>query len=124
MAVYLFVLLTIFNETLNAIFGLIGMPFPSARTQVWNDIAKDPARWPQLFLYSTTDDVISSFDVEDCIGHRRQRGVDVRSQCWSDSPHVQHLRHHREAYMIQCYQFLDDCLGNEAQGAAAAANPY
>ena len=98
---------------------------PSPRPSVWEDIVNDPSRCPQLFLFSKADELISYKDVDECIAERQALGVDVQQMCWEDSAHVAHLRSHREAYMAECYRFLDFCTAenkDEDLGAGAGAS--
>lgn len=74
-------------------------------------MANDPTRWPMLFLYSTSDKVIMSYDVEEMISRRKQLGVHVDSVCWDDTDHVSHLRKHPEEYIEACEKFIQFCLG-------------
>jgi hypothetical protein len=75
----------------------------------WDAIKKDPAKCPQLYLYSKADNIVSYIAVEDQIRIREAR-VRVLSVCWEDSGHVAHLKVHREAYMKQCQDFIDMCM--------------
>ena len=70
----------------------------------------DRAKWPQMFLYSKADEVVPYMSVGEVVEHRKSLGIPVDEVCWDDSPHVQHMRVHREAYISQCYDFLDRCL--------------
>lgn len=65
---------------------------------------------PELYLYSKADEVIASCDVDNMVERRRMQSVDITVRRWDDSPHVQHLRTHKEDYMKQCYGFLTNCL--------------
>jgi len=78
---------------------------------LFDTIANDPTRWPMLFLYSTSDQIIMSSDIEEMISHRKQLGVHVDSVCWEDTAHVSHLRKHPEEYIEACERFLHFCLG-------------
>ncbi|ELT88305.1 hypothetical protein CAPTEDRAFT_89782 [Capitella teleta] len=73
-------------------------------------LVRDNTSCPQLFLYSKCDEICSYLTVENVMQARIKSGVDVRSLCWLDSPHVAHLKVHREAYITQCLQFIDHCL--------------
>lgn len=65
---------------------------------------------PELYLFSKADELVSATDVENTIDKRRMQGVDITSMSWDDSPHVQHLRVHRESYITQCRDFVKRCL--------------
>ncbi|KAK8734264.1 hypothetical protein OTU49_006095 [Cherax quadricarinatus] len=76
-------------------------------------LVEDPARCPQLFLYSRADKLISSDDVEFFITERQKLGVPVVAKCWADSPHVQHYRMYPEEYRESVYSFLSLCLSQD-----------
>ena len=76
----------------------------------WVFLCEDPARCPQLYLYSVGDAVIPYSEIEDLIAVRRSRGVQVLAQRWDDSAHVSHLIAHRETYVMACLDFLQRCL--------------
>ncbi|KAJ9580610.1 hypothetical protein L9F63_024225, partial [Diploptera punctata] len=70
------------------------------------DLVEEPFTWPQLFLYSTTDKLISYEFAE----RRRQRGINVSAVRFDDSPHVKHFSVHREIYINTVCSFLHSCL--------------
>ena len=78
---------------------------------LYDNMANLPCRWPELYLYSKADKVISYYDVEDMINRRKSLGVHVDSVCWEKSNHVLHLRQYPEEYRDACWEFLDFCLG-------------
>ena len=73
-------------------------------------IQNDPAKWPCLYLYSRSDKLIDYNVVDKMIAKKLSQGVDVSSMCWQNSAHVAHFRQYRDAYIMQCYTFLDMCL--------------
>ena len=77
---------------------------------------------PQLFLYSHSDDVIAAADVAEVAAAREKAGCDVTRVTYDESPHVQHLRSHRESYVSSVVSFLGKCL-KEGGGAADVAKP-
>ena len=77
---------------------------------LYEELVEDEARCPQLFLYSSKDDIVLQCDIEEFISHRRKLGVKVWTMCWEDSNHVAHLLTHREAYTNQCKHFVNYCL--------------
>ena len=91
----------------------------NTQTNYWQALLADQNRCPQLFLFSKTDEIVSYYSVEEFIQHRLNLGVKVHSICWDDSPHVQHFRHHREAYMQNCTSFLNSCLFPGRDGGVA-----
>uniref|UniRef100_A0A914QUW9 Uncharacterized protein n=1 Tax=Panagrolaimus davidi TaxID=227884 RepID=A0A914QUW9_9BILA len=62
----------------------------------------------QLYLYSNSDEICSDHSIEDFIKNQKERGINVLSQCWKTSEHVQHFRAHPEDYTKICKQFLND----------------
>lgn len=88
-------------------------------------LLEDPARCPQLFLYSRADKLISFQDVELFMGERQRLGVPVLGKCWQDSAHVQHYRLYPEEYREMVYSFLSQCFspgGVTSQPLPAAAD--
>lgn len=66
---------------------------------------------PQLFLYSSSDKIIPSDDIEQLVKFREESfGVKIFKRRWEDSSHVRHFVSHRETYINTCYSFLDTCL--------------
>uniref|UniRef100_A0AC35FAE8 Uncharacterized protein n=1 Tax=Panagrolaimus sp. PS1159 TaxID=55785 RepID=A0AC35FAE8_9BILA len=51
---------------------------------------------------------IIHYSIEDFVNNQKERGINVLSQCWKTSEHVQHFRAHPEEYTEFCKQFLDD----------------
>ena len=82
--------------------------------------AEDGFGVPQLFIYSISDDVISAADVAEAADSREKAGCDVTKVAYDESPHVQHLRTHRESYMSSVVSFVGKCL--KEGGARAASN--
>ena len=82
------------------------------KVAVYEQIFSEQSRWPQLFLYSEADQMVGYQGIEKIMAHRAQLGVIIRSFRWKDSPHVMHLRRHREEYIRQCHVFLEFCITN------------
>lgn len=61
---------------------------------------------PQLYLYSSSDSVVSMNYVEDEIRLQGSRGVDITSHCWNDSEHVKHFVQHPGEYTSQINKFV------------------
>ena len=76
-----------------------------AHVQVWKAWMLVP-QCPQLYLYSSSDALIPSQEVERFMSMQRQRGVELYSKMWEDSPHCEHFRLHPEEYTDQLLQFL------------------
>ncbi|KAK6178764.1 hypothetical protein SNE40_011275 [Patella caerulea] len=77
---------------------------------LYEGIAHDEGRWPEMFLYSKADETIYHTDIEEIIDYRKKAGVNVFSTCWDDSPHVKHFPRHKEVYTTLCHQFINTCL--------------
>ena len=78
----------------------------------WQSMENERSRWPALYLYSKADSFIDYRYVDKIIASRKSVGVEVSSMCWPSSAHVAHFREHPDAYISQCYSFLDKCLEN------------
>lgn len=69
------------------------------------------SKCPQLFLFSTADDIIFSKDIKEFVRYRQEiLGINVTTVEWTDSSHVKHLLKNRETYTDSCQSFLDKCL--------------
>ncbi|XP_038038648.1 transmembrane protein 53 [Anas platyrhynchos] len=76
----------------------------------YDALLKAPSRWPELYLYSQADAVISAHDVKHMADARQQLGVPVRAVDFSDSAHVSHMRAYPTYYSNLCVTFLSDCV--------------
>lgn len=83
------------------------------KSQIHEILKYDTSDWPQLFMYSKMDKIISYRDIEEVIAYRRSMGRDVDAICWENSEHVAHFRQHEKAYKEQCYLFVEKCLETE-----------
>lgn len=94
------------------IFSLISQSFGARRRQIitFDAVMSDPNRCPQLFLYSKGDKITRYEGIDQVVAERRGLGVNVQSVCWENSNHIQHLRKHREAYIMTCLNFLTSSL--------------
>ncbi|XP_013393756.1 transmembrane protein 53-A [Lingula anatina] len=109
----LLVLITIFLKVfIERITSLFRWSSDTSFGDYWDVMKNDKSRWPQLYLYSKADELVNYRYVEEIIKHRKKLGVIVMAMCWEDSPHVQHFRVHREAYMAQVYAYVDFCLNS------------
>ncbi|GAB6022350.1 Transmembrane protein 53 [Chamberlinius hualienensis] len=77
---------------------------------LWNGLAKDRSRCPQLFLYSKADEICHYKSIKNFAEERKKCGVDVGEVCWEDSPHVKHFLMHRNEYLYHVFSFLNKCL--------------
>lgn len=106
-ALFLFIVYTVLHDIFHKLFKAK----KNIRQSYWQFMRNEPAVWPSLYLYSKADEIVSYVGVEETIEHRiKVLGADIKSVCWEESPHVQHYRYHREAYITQCHQFVDYCL--------------
>ena len=111
----LFALFLCGRAFLSLILSPLGVSFSQEEEDYYTALERDPAEWPQLFLYSVADQLVPYTDIDHVIASRRGKGVLVLSTCWEDSEHVAHLCAHRETYIKQCYDFLDICLAAEGE---------
>jgi len=75
------------------------------RLHPWS-LTAAPERWPQMFLYSTADELTPAKDVEQFMSARRRLGVDVTGHVFEDSAHVLHYRAHPEQYRAAVATFV------------------
>ncbi|NWW75178.1 TM53B protein, partial [Climacteris rufus] len=73
-------------------------------------LLRAPSRWPELYLYSQADAIISASEVERMAGARQQLGVPVKAVDFSDSAHVSHMRLYPARYRSLCSAFLAHCV--------------
>nr|XP_039261732.1 transmembrane protein 53-like [Styela clava] len=67
--------------------------------------------WPHLYLYSTNDGVMPKAEILEMVESRKAAGCSiVRCHDFVTSPHVSHLKFHKEDYINLCLQFLEDSL--------------
>ncbi|XP_030063122.1 transmembrane protein 53 [Microcaecilia unicolor] len=71
---------------------------------------KDFSSWPQLYLYSKADKIISAQDVEEMVEARRKYGYRIEVVVFCSSEHVSHLREYPAKYTDACTCFLMSCL--------------
>ncbi|XP_033738662.1 transmembrane protein 53-like [Pecten maximus] len=115
MRIYLF-LSRIFNRST----GITVNPY-----SVFEYIKEDKARWPQLYLYSRSDEIIPHTDVEEIVSYRRDKlKLHIQSECWETSKHVSILRDNPEAYATKCWMFIGDCLKEDRDEAAGGQTLY
>ena len=65
---------------------------------------------PQLYIYSSTNKVISAESVEAFIVKKKQAGYKVTACNFVVSPHVDHFQKFPELYSAQLSSFLEECL--------------
>ncbi len=71
---------------------------PTVAEDFWRPLTDNPLEAPQLYLYSQTDHLTLTSDLEPLIAARRERGHTVHALCFQDSPHVSHLRSYPGIY--------------------------
>lgn len=88
---------------------------------LYDQIVHDPARCPQLFLYSRADALIPAADVEELMEARRRKGVEVKQMVWADSPHIRHFTFYPEVYAKTCQDFAQACLATTGASLTSLA---
>ncbi|NXI70113.1 TM53B protein, partial [Anseranas semipalmata] len=76
----------------------------------YDALLKAPSRWPELYLYSQADAIISASEVKRMADARQQLGVSVTAVDFLDSAHVSHMRAYPTYYSNLCTTFLSDCV--------------
>uniref|UniRef100_A0A8C5QVU4 Transmembrane protein 53 n=1 Tax=Leptobrachium leishanense TaxID=445787 RepID=A0A8C5QVU4_9ANUR len=79
----------------------------------YDAMRKDSSPWPQLYLYSQADPIISHCDIERMIELRRKRRLPTEALDFETSDHVSHYRQYPERYSEICIAFLKDCLAED-----------
>ncbi|NWR82025.1 TM53B protein, partial [Centropus unirufus] len=80
----------------------------------YDALLQAPSRWPELYLYSQADKIISSGDIEHMADARQQLGISVKAVDFSDSAHVSHMRVYPTHYSTLCTTFLAACVRGPA----------
>ncbi|NP_001107322.1 transmembrane protein 53 [Xenopus tropicalis] len=89
----------------------------------YDAMKKDPSRWPQLYLYSRADPIISYLDVESIIAARRRRCLPTEALDFGKSEHVSHFRRFPQRYSETCTSFLRDCVRKAAISMLSSEHP-
>ncbi|CAI9546265.1 unnamed protein product [Staurois parvus] len=89
----------------------------------YDAMKRDPSLWPQLYLYSRADRIISYRDVETVVTARRQRRLPTDSVDFQKSEHVSHYRRYPERYSSACVTFLTDCINRAAKSSFLSDHP-
>ncbi|XP_048353443.1 transmembrane protein 53 [Sphaerodactylus townsendi] len=76
----------------------------------YDAMLKQPSSWPELYLYSSADNVIVANDVETMIKARQQQRVPIKAVDFMNSAHVSHFRAYPSLYVIHCTSFMYSCL--------------
>ena len=71
---------------------------PTLGELFWTDLLEDTSCNRQGFIYTERDDIANSKKIEEFVGERKKRGVNVMVKHFEKSTHVQHLRLHGQEY--------------------------
>ncbi|KAM9325304.1 transmembrane protein 53 [Gastrophryne carolinensis] len=101
-----------------SVLGILLYPLMrSLHEHHYDAMMKDPSLWPQLYLYSRADHIISHLDVENMVAMRRQRRLPTESLDFQKSQHVLHYRQFPEKYATACTTFVKACVNRAARSA-------
>ncbi|XP_072919091.1 transmembrane protein 53 isoform X2 [Hemitrygon akajei] len=99
----------IFTST--AFFRVLFYPVTRFISLSFYDALKaEPSRWPQLFLYSKADEIISYKDIERMIKARKLLNIEVQSMDFITSQHVSHFKMFPDKYSSKCISFFKRCI--------------
>ncbi|XP_059840211.1 transmembrane protein 53 isoform X1 [Hypanus sabinus] len=97
--------------TLTAFFRVLFYPVTRFISLSFYDALKaEPSRWPQLFLYSKADEIISYKDIERMIKARKLLNIEVQSMDFITSQHVSHFKMFPDKYSSKCISFFKRCI--------------
>jgi hypothetical protein len=69
------------------------------RAAFWRGACDARYGCPELYMYSTADDLLDAPALDELVGYRKRKGLgDVRAWRVEDAPHVQLLRTHATVY--------------------------
>ncbi|KAM8930097.1 transmembrane protein 53 [Pelodytes ibericus] len=88
----------------------------------YDALINDVSPWPQLYLYSRGDPIISYLDVEHMISVRRKQHLPVKSCDFDTSAHVCHYRQYSQRYTDLCTSFLKNCI-RESSALISSSRP-
>lgn len=93
------------------LFHFLFAPFTALfHTHFYDRLQDSGSRWPELYLYSKADEVVSARDVERMVEARLAHQVLVRSVDFVSSAHVSHLRDYPTYYTSLCVDFMHNCV--------------
>ena len=107
---YLCITFMIISRTWRDITRLFAIDTEAAKQRYWEAMRDDPNKWPHMYLFSVHDRIVHLSDIKKMITYRKAKGIDDYYKMWDRSPHVAHLRFHREEYIEACHSFLNLCL--------------
>lgn len=83
--------------------------------EFWNGLCNDTIHIPQLYMYSTSDELASATEIERLIQYRKRSNI-VWKHNFTDSEHCGHILKYPELYHEKVEQFLDFCTTNGIRG--------
>lgn len=93
------------------LFHFLLAPFTALfHTHFYDRLQDSGSHWPELYLYSKADAVVSARDVERMVAARLAHQVLVRSVDFVSSAHVSHLRDYPTYYTSLCVDFMQNCV--------------
>eukprot|EP00268_Persea_americana_P068071 TRINITY_DN9433_c0_g1_i1.p1 TRINITY_DN9433_c0_g1~~TRINITY_DN9433_c0_g1_i1.p1 ORF type:complete len:423 (-),score=56.52 TRINITY_DN9433_c0_g1_i1:97-1365(-) len=81
-------------------------------TKVINILSNNQPPCPQLYLYSTADQVIPVRSVEYFIQEQKSSGKKIWAYNFGSSPHVDHYRSFPRIYSAELHKFLKECISD------------
>ncbi|XP_074580488.1 uncharacterized protein LOC141836916 [Curcuma longa] len=87
-------------------------------SDVLDILTSEQPKCPQLYIYSSADQVIPAKSVESFVERQRRAGLEVRACDFLSSPHVDHFRNNPALYNTQLANFLDDCVFTCCKGSS------
>ncbi|XP_039013207.1 transmembrane protein 53-like [Hibiscus syriacus] len=97
---------------LEKFFGVV-LNFPGVNrrlSDVLGVLSSGQPTCPQLYIYSSADQVIPAYHVESFIEKQKRCGHEVRACNFVSTPHVDHFRNDPKLYTSQLSRFLEDCV--------------
>ncbi|XP_006238727.1 transmembrane protein 53 isoform X1 [Rattus norvegicus] len=93
------------------LFHFLFAPFTALfHTHFYDRLQDSGSCWPELYLYSRADKVVSARDVERMVEERLAHQVSVRGVDFVTSAHVSHLRDYPTYYTSLCVDFMHNCV--------------
>lgn len=80
--------------------------FPERFPNFWKDMRRLGWGRPQLYLYSTADNITKADKIDEILEEKRHLGQLVLVRRWTDSAHVAHHKAHKDEYEAAIDEFL------------------